>query len=444
MSDNTTTSMVYPASNTGSDVLTKMARSGKLSQEASEFVRLATDPYHDYVIHPAGVPDTLLTQSVTKCVQTKMTLTAPDGLVSGDTWHALIHTNPWDCMATGSDACPLAESPQWYDARGQITINPTHFPGRETGLLQANVAQNTLDVFPTSSTYAPQYVRALSTRGKVEGRRRIIGCGFEVTNATPELYKGGTVTVGRRNVFTPQAQYVAITNAATDYTIGYIYEGMAKSESELFDIPGSKTWNASEGVYSVVPPDTSGYELRSRDYTTAYRIMTSEGVAEATGVAVPAYGPNAASSSLDRKQIGPSGLSQTLAYFSGLSYETVLVVTLRTYVEYLPHISSPEIAHLRPAPDACLEALELVNHIHSSMPPGVPVGDNAGGDWFRWVSKALTLAIPVVFPQSKPVVAASAPLIATITDKVAAKLDVRAENRASQKAQKKKKKKAPK
>lgn len=415
-----------------------MVKERKIPEGAANWVRAAVDPYHDFAITPGGVPDGRLTQSCVKCVSRKLNFAAPVGVTTA--WHALIHTNPWDSASDESPA--LAYSKLWLERSGLIDIDPTSF-GQATGIVQVNTAAATFDVFPSSNTFDQDDVTsvAINTGRSVLGRARIVGMGIEITNTTPELYKGGSLTVARRNIISPTSQELGTTT--TDplaRTTGFIYQGMPQSDDQLFNLPGAKTWNAMHGVYCVIPPDSSGYELRDVDSQLTQRIMSSKGIPVIDAYKGAAFAPNAATPVSSRANIRASGISQTLVYLSGLAPESTFTLTSRMYFEYLPYSNSSEIYFMRPATPSCPEALQLAELIYKQMPPGVPVGDNAGGDWFRWVSRAIQVAVPAVFPSTRPALAAASPVIKKITEQVASKLDKRAEGKKKSKKKKTKKK----
>jgi hypothetical protein len=86
---------------------------------------------------------------------------------------------------------------------------------------------------------------------------------------------------------------------------------------------------------------------------------------------------------------GANGLCSTAAlnthglYFTGLSLQTTLAITLNCFVERFPGPQETDLVVLaKPSPQYDLLALEIYSHALHDMPPGVMVKENGLGEWF--------------------------------------------------------------
>lgn len=234
--------------------------------------------------------------------------------------------------------------------------------------------------------------------GGAPGMARVIGCGFEVTNTTADLYKQGSVVVYRKEWDKADAN---IRVAATSYanTLVKAYSGLPRTLSEAYRLPGSRQWAAEEGCYvtgtfedlhcpmvgfAPTPVMVGNYPI---SYSLAggvgpgYRNYMIDG-------SVPIDGST--------HIMHQTGLALSGAYFSGLSLQTTLQVTLKVFLEIQPCTIDPFIDFATPSADYDPVVLELYSRTVSTMPAGVPKGDNDGGDFFRGILKVVSAVAPTI------------------------------------------------
>jgi hypothetical protein len=121
-----------------------------------------------------------------------------------------------------------------------------------------------------------------------------------------------------------------------------------------------------------------------------------------------------------------ASLQTTGAYFSGLSPETVLTLDILFIVEVAPTSANPAMLSMvsKTAPYDPI-AMRLYCNMLQNLPPGVPVHENAKGDWWRTVlttaTKVAKIAAPVVALSGHPVAAgaitAAGEILATVPKK---------------------------
>jgi hypothetical protein len=85
------------------------------------------------------------------------------------------------------------------------------------------------------------------------------------------------------------------------------------------------------------------------------------------------------------------------AYFVGLSLDTVLILDIIFLVEVAPTpANSVLIGIAKPPPRKGNNVFKLYDDLLRELPPGTPVGNNANGDWWRFISKAVDFLSPVI------------------------------------------------
>ena len=113
----------------------------------------------------------------------------------------------------------------------------------------------------------------------------------------------------------------------------------------------------------------------------------------------------------------------TYAVFSGLSHETTLRVTVRMYFEEFPSFTSENISMCTDSAAPDDRALQLYGYVLQQMAPGTPVGDNASGDWYKYVMKILgqvSQHLPALGVALEPVLPGAA-MIGSLVDTVLSK-----------------------
>jgi hypothetical protein len=241
---------------------------------------------------------------------------------------------------------------------------------------------------------------------------RVIAQGFEVHNTTSDLYKQGTVTLGRVS----QNNKHTIRSAE-----GYTGEGWSSelpsthsefsappsSLAEAMTYPNSVQWEARKGCYCVVPLSTVNNEVTPVSshiptfHKDIHRGFGDVGFGGMVGVISETnfrYGSFCQQAHTDT----------VFAYFTGLSQETTLTVHFRSFVEIFPMYNDTLLAMATPSASYDVKALALYGSTISTMPIACPVDQNAKGDWWRKVVKTVASCLPMIgiaFPEVAPFVA---------------------------------------
>lgn len=242
-----------------------------------------------------------------------------------------------------------------------------------------------------------------------KGIGRFIGCGIEVHNVTPELYRSGTVTVGEvpqatipewtlnqlnvlttdttNNSLSPKPRYQSRTEVAT--TVRAMSNRPATlAEAMLY--PGSQQWEAKDGLYMVLSQQGISNEPAPPEYVfpVFWNQQVDETPTNATNTSALLVVPteSAPDTSIGQCSRGPmkwAPLTSKFAYFSGLNAESKLTINCRLFYESFPSYLQQDILTLSsPSPDLDPHALALYQHAMTHLPIAVPVGMNGLGEWF--------------------------------------------------------------
>lgn len=385
-------------------IINRMLGTREITKEGLNWLTLATDPFHDGNVEPAGYPDLNTCSSIVQCFTYTVQVSAPGGLTT-PTWDAHIFLNP---MVTPIDQ---TVAPQWTTAAiqpksGFITRNVTGqsvYSGFNCITTEEGV--NWLTPLAVTNGVFPAIRYPESATG---GQFRLVAAGFEVVNTTPELYKGGSVTVYR----TPSTKRVGefysgvgttLTTTST-MTVG-VTPPSTQAMAQLY--PTSKTWSAMEGAYSISTlSDTDNPFSRCLPGTV---LATSpapyadiQNDTAATGWVNMNYASAWTASTQEAGYLLPFDING--AIFAGLQPQSTLQLTVKYYVERVPTITQPDLLVLsRPPSPYDPMALELYTRTIQELPVACLVKDNPLGEWFNDVIETVSDLAPVVGSAFGPV-----------------------------------------
>lgn len=356
-----------------------------LTEDGKNWLIAALDPFHDLDISPRGYPDINLSPCVMQLVKQTVQFSCPSDITSG-TWDLSLFSLPWwtvdsfcnlpitnnviDTSTAGSAtqyslggvtaiACPT----------GTVSWDPTNGPSG-SGITTTAIGLN-------DSYFA--------------GASRVVAAGFEAVNTTSKLYKQGQVIVYR------QPQPVPTGTAfmhASDGSSGYVVTGGGSycrmspppgSPQQAMLLIGSRQWEASEGAYCVVTFNSLDLPADGDEWVDPV-IQPSEdqGNVPSKGFVPNPYIAGAWNSAPQLMSMSPQNMSGM--YFTGLSLQTTIAITLNVYVERFPSLDETDLVVLaKPSPAYDVFAQQLYTHALRDMPPGVPQYENGIGDWFAGV-----------------------------------------------------------
>lgn len=332
----------------------------------------ALDPFHDNQLQNlAGYPDVVTTPSIVRHVKQTKVLTAPDG---DEIWGA--HVTVWPWMS------PVALR-SWDTLGGNILSNIAT-GGPETFDQVTVCTYNDGD----PSSWIGDSLRTefgMSLPNNVQsGMGRLVGMGLEIQNTSSDLYKQGSMICYR-------SQGLQRDNVTWTRDIGPTGDAAGQSAScrplvappltpsEATLTPGSRTWPAKEGCYIVVPFAGDNAPTIAQPISPIFPNTYSEYDTGSTntGESVCCEVPDNS-----RKYTRLAPINVVGAFFSGLSPQTTLQVTVIWYYESFPSPKSELISLAKPSCEFDPVALQLYTEVLNRLPVGVPSDWNASGDWF--------------------------------------------------------------
>jgi len=360
-------------------VINRLLGERKLTETGLAWLVAATDPFHDSAVTPTGFPDLNSTNTLVQCYTQTAAITAPSSAGSGS----------WDAHFL---FCPVLGSAYSDPVLTPFTYTANSFSFATSGGIGAPLYSGYNCVagaqgFSLISTAAASLTVTQQSppRRAYGGEYRLVAAGFEVTNTTAELYKGGAVTAWRAPN-TPSRLVNVYNSAATTTTPITVYCGNApptdQGKAQLY--PTAKTWGASDGVYGIATliGETNPFVIANA--TQPFFVQAPSSTDLAAGNTVPCW------TSATTQVLGNATMQAMIPYawhgamFTGLPNQSALQFTTKYYVERCPSVSEPDFLVLaRPPPDFDPMALEIYTRSVCELPVAVPVDENPLGEWFN-------------------------------------------------------------
>lgn len=372
----------------GEKIVQKLVDNKVITPEGATWLILSADPMHDNQLRLAGWPDLSDSASIVRVLKKTHTFAKPVG--SSGNWDLVIQTFP---------------------ILSKLTVNKTKYVnnimlGADTNLgiplgavvaLSAPAAIGDFSL-ATGTVFGPgveKYVVDLPPE-IASGNGRLISMGIEAINTTSTLHVQGTVHSYR--VPQEQGTYAGYgyqqnrpagsgTTTATTPFSGRQVQWVPSSEDVVTLLPGTRTWQAKEGCYTVVPFVSVVNPVQPLEYVQPILVDEFERSDLSTIVSNDNIGttyPLASDGALGvYYPVKWAPVHSTGMWFTGLSEETTITLTTNMYYEYFPN--SKDVALVTMAtPSAAYDpaALQMYSAIMGSLPIGVPAKDNGIGAWF--------------------------------------------------------------
>lgn len=363
--------------------LETLAIQKKITQDGKDWLTAALDPFHDFNLHLAGYPDLNASRSFVERNVQSFDITKPAGAV---TWDCLVWIQP---IGSFSNQQCTANTAANSNQLGYDSTDTTNL--QELGLLNVSKADSGTNLFPVSAAFTAANGETAAYPCYQSSRcSRVIAGGFEVVNSTPVINKGGMVCGG------------SINAVRGDYDLTYVDSGLAiptqtvsskfqqappKNIAQAKTYPGSRSWEAKEGIYVPMRMTTEANE-------PTVGIAGGINVISATG-------------SLRSVPIGATAFNQVYAslpyelgyaYFTGLSAETTLSVTYVTHIESYPTLDDSLVRNITPSAVYDPKALMLYGQMVARMDLCVPQTDNPSGEFWRSLMSKLPAALNAMTP----------------------------------------------
>jgi hypothetical protein len=365
------------------------------------------DPFHDTDTHVAGFPDAYHDSTVVFYDKQVETIRKPKNLPAGQTWSCMVVTVPVlkhiDCSPFFNSTLSLLEIP-----------DTNHVSTTALGTVTALSAADDVPLFPTTQPSGnewliddPNNTRESKAFGALEqdftSMGRLVAGGFEVHNDTPDLYKGGSVTVfsapqEASETFSANAEQIGDNVRICNFKN---HKGLPATRNDASLYRSARTWEASEGCLVPFQLNLAGDGITYRAKGAVANMFRSGETETAAGFVQSMHPPG-----ISTPLVGPTHpcrgapLDTSGSFFSGLNENTVLTLTVKSFVEVAPSTIEKQLLKLS-SPSAMHDehAIACYNHCIAALPPGVPVGFNDAGEWWRMVLARLREKAPTVVPR---------------------------------------------
>lgn len=385
------------------------AANPKITQETMDQIAMVTDPYHDKNLRLSGYPDGLTVTSTLRRQAGQVTISCPFTLGAGNSWDFVIFTTPLHY-----------KTPMYLRGTGGVNVNSL---ARVTDTYDVIGPVNVLyRLYDSSGQAIQQTVVALGEDHQMEasGPTRTVALAYELHNTTPEIYKSGSLTSYRNNVECDRVdllQTVSIpTSPATNLNVPISLTKLLTMKPTLPEIqmlPNCRTWEASEGVYSVsLPVPDNPYCSSSFQNICIYNGNSSQ------TKDIWCYSPLPVQYMPCWSKLSTTG---TISSLLTNNYHT-FTLDFRQVLEISPTVGSPLLAYSTTAPARNPVFLELYERMFNSLECAVPVHYNSAGEWFRRVTKLVKENLPAIIsilpPQYRAPANALLPIVNHLADKI--------------------------
>lgn len=384
--------------------LLELERSGEVSVQQGDWLINSLNPFADYLITPTGMPDTSTEHTVVKTVQKTMTISRPSTLLEGETWDLFICTLPVDFTGPNPDSNRAAEFETQFSGSTASTTELARV--HPVGVLSSYRCRNGLNPIPWAQSYAVNdtffSMLNMNDAWTTAGSYRYTSFGYEVTNVTPALYRGGSLVSFRKETSTPAKTFIAVDfNALNTQSVPLeIFSGYPFDYSSCLRIPGAKQWNAEEGAYVVCTFDEDAKQFNTSNAGSFLAIQPSGAGINVTEPGVY-YGTVPFTQS---RMIAKTHLDMSGVYCSGLSFESVITVTVKCIMEIVPANTSELIDFIRPGVIGNSKLDDVYSAMKAQLPPAVKRDANDLGTFFATVTDILTPVLSMAFPRFAPVI----------------------------------------
>lgn len=344
-----------------------------ISEASAAWLVAATDPFHDVSFKLHGYPDLCSSNSYIIAEKSTVQVDAPAAV----TWDCHIRLDSQIMYQASTKAATLENT------NNTLTVGGTSYPTGHCVITKVLSGQTT---FPnTDEKWAPTNVNqsAYPTANNNFGGAgvRLIGAGVECVNVSAPIYAQGSV-ISYRVSSQLQPSYVTHLAAVKPAILSV---NPPQTAEQAMRIPNAKQWEAKKGAYCVQLMNNEHNPFK----TSRLNFLFQGDNYNAGGGAAPGF-TNVEDLSLQVP------FDQVGAYFTNLSPQSVLKVTVVRYLEITPNATNSNISLCSSSAAYDEKVLQIYGKMISILPPATFISDNAGGDWFRGIVKLAKEVIPTV------------------------------------------------
>jgi len=374
-------------------MLDKLVASKALSSDGAAFVTKALDPFHDFEVNLRGIPDKNTSSIIVQEIKQSITISSPFG--AGVEWDMHVYTLPELEAFSGQAGELLTQTMQiqqyggFAPAGNWQTVNANQ-KTLIAPIVVAMVQSGGDSVFAGNNSTGVVYYATINISQYFSGQKRLLGSAFEVHDTTAELYKQGGVCVYRM----PQANnIIQADDVEADVGICLGIDTISRSPpnnlAACLLLNGSRQWESKEGCYCVQTQDLTRNDLMGtfiggRKFSWGDdTVSTSAASTFAWGTYSPPFESISGKSNYGWK---PTPFHTSGAYFTGLNPNSTFILNSIHILESSPTPDNQQLVVLaKPPPLDDPLALEIYKQASSLLTAGVPVGENASGDFWDGV-----------------------------------------------------------
>jgi hypothetical protein len=392
--------------------LQKLVDRKVLSQAGHDWFLAAVDPFHDFDHTLAGYPD--MTSALSLVVQVTKTLQIDKPTDCTGNWDCVMSCNPFITVEGNApqwqEVIPHNKSQAWvhWDSTipvGGANVYPSALSGYEVIAREGDVHElGTFMCFKANAgeQLVPDATGWNPTNFEVQKidplsqflNGRVIGLGFEAHNTTAPVYQQGTVTCGEipTNMEIIAGSVLGYNGGGNGNVIPHFgdilhYNLPPGNLGDAARYPSMRQWNASEGCMCVSSfSDSSIPIMRSQ----RIGVLGTEGNQDIGNAAdtVRGLGVIMTDSQGDAQSpcVIPVNTHNPFAYFSGLSNETTITVSMKMYYEVFPSSNTDLVTLSTMSPPMDNNAIQLYSYAVHTVPLVCPVHMNSAGDFFKAIA----------------------------------------------------------
>lgn len=357
-----------------------------VQEDAGKYVLNAVDPFHDTPMSVVGRPDGRFGRSLIFDIRQEAVITHPIGLASGE----------WDVHFTFGPQASLEKSntPPNHVAvnLGNQAVNlgladGADFAGNGLGagmVWYHKVSSGTQTYLSSAAIPAGDAggdnILSYIAANMGEGVFRVVGGGFEVANVTEALHKSGSVCVYKGNRDCSNAALIAVNKDATQVSMPFKVRAGPPTQLAQAKQMGGITWEAERGCMVV------GHLVEQEDpsegnFPEYYWNPNALSGTDTIGYCSPFFDENGTGKSASICISSPFKTGG--AYFSGLAFESKLILTTRFLLELAPYGFSDLLPLAQLSPSLDERALRCLSEVQTGLLPGYPLSENGAGDFFK-------------------------------------------------------------
>lgn len=356
-----------------------------IPSQTQNMLSLVTDPYHDFNMRAQGYPDGLSTVSAVQRHYGATTVQCPFTLAAGETWSFHIYTTALHQINTFDTGTWVSGNLTAY-ANNQITMGPI--------MIQYIKYQS-------DGSIAMQQFKTLPAQGALTqanygSKYRYVSFGFELHNTTAALYRSGSLTVYRANEqYEPYYGYIQrASGAAFDDYSTLVVGSYPRNIDDAYRYPNTRTWEAEKGAYCVALPFPNN----------------NFGRADGSNIMIKNY-DGAGGMAMYRRVGGTNPLSLSASPLANVGVissrfsdnEQTFTLDFRSVIEIAPDMTDTQtLMFATTSPSVDRAFLKLYKGMFNNIPPGVPVGFNDAGEWFRRILQIAKAVAPTILPFLPP------------------------------------------